>query len=120
GRDADPDAIRAARLNARHAGVADLIRFEVGPMQRAEAPAPTGIVLTNPPYGDRLAADEALYRDLGDAFKQRFAGWTAWVFTAVEAPIRAIGLKPARKIPLRNGPIDCRLCRYDLYAGSRT
>ncbi|MEZ4464923.1 MAG: THUMP domain-containing protein [bacterium] len=117
GRDADPDAIRAARLNARHAGVDDLIRFDVGSLRTARAPERPGVILTNPPYGARLEADEALYRDLGDTFKQQFPGWTAWVFTSTEAPIRSIGLKPSRKIPLRNGPIDCRLCRYDLYAG---
>lgn len=118
GWDVDLDVLAAARHNARRAGVD--VRFEVGGLASVQAPeGPCGVLITNPPYGQRLAADEDLYRALGDVLKQRFPGWTAWVFAATDAPIRAIGLKPTRKIPLRNGPIECRLCRYEMYAGRR-
>lgn len=118
GWDADLDVLAAARHNARRAGVN--VRYEVGSLNAVQPPeGPAGLMLTNPPYGVRLAADQALYVTLGDVLKQRFAGWTAWLFVANEAPIKSIGLKPSRKIPLRNGPIECRLCRYELYSGSR-
>lgn len=116
GWDIDAGALAAARTNARRAGVD--VQWAIGGLEQATALAAQGVVITNPPYGQRLAADEALYRALGDVLKQQFTGWTAWVFAANEAPIKSIGLRPTRKIPLRNGPIECRLCRYALYAGT--
>ena len=78
-------------------------------------------MVVNPPYGERLGKDETLgelYEDIGDVLKQRFAGATAWVLTGNADLADRVGLKPARKMMLHNGPIECRLLRYDVYAGS--
>jgi putative N6-adenine-specific DNA methylase len=118
--DIDAAAIAQARANAARAGVAGWIRFEHADALAREAPAPSGVLIANPPYGVRLASDEALarlYPRLGDALKQRFAGWDAWLFSGDPRLPRLIGLKPARRTPLWNGAIECRLYRFPIVAG---
>ena len=73
--------------------------------------------MTNPPYGERLGEKlelEPLYRRLGEVLRERFGGWEAWVFTGNVELSKELRLEPARKFPLFNGPIDCRLLRYPL------
>jgi putative N6-adenine-specific DNA methylase len=85
------------------------------------APESNGILIANPPYGERQADSEALagfYPRLGDALKQRYAGWTAYLFTADMQLPRLIGLKASRRTPLYNGALECRLFEYRLFAGS--
>jgi putative N6-adenine-specific DNA methylase len=84
-------------------------------------PAPAGVIVTNPPYGVRLADQEALasfYPRLGDALKQRFAGWRAYVLTGDLRLAKLIGLKPERRTPLYNGALECRLFAFRIVAGS--
>jgi putative N6-adenine-specific DNA methylase len=72
----------------------------------------------NPPYGERLHDSGdlgALYKGIGDTLKQRWTGWTAWVLTGNSESAKLVGLKATRRIPLYNGPLDCRLLRYELY-----
>jgi putative N6-adenine-specific DNA methylase len=76
----------------------------------------------NPPYGERTGNDEelaAFYPRLGDILKQRFAGWTAYIFTADLRLPKLIRLAASRRIPLYNGALECRLFKYELVAGSR-
>jgi len=118
--DHDPRAIAQCRTNAAHAGIADWIAVEEGDVLSRAAPAPAGLLLANPPYGVRLDDDArlaAFYPQLGDALKQHFAGWTAYLFTGDLRLARLIGLKPSRKTPLYNGNIECRLYRFDLVTG---
>ncbi|MBD78641.1 MAG: RNA methyltransferase [Crocinitomicaceae bacterium] len=77
----------------------------------------SGLLLTNPPYGERLELSEArdFYKNMGDQFKQQFSGWTAGVFSANIPALKGLGLKPRRRIPLWNGPLEGRLFLYDLY-----
>jgi putative N6-adenine-specific DNA methylase len=75
----------------------------------------------NPPYGERLADEDelaAFYPKLGDLLKQRFAGWTAYIFSADLRLPKLIGLKASRRTPLYNGALECRLYEYRLVAGS--
>jgi putative N6-adenine-specific DNA methylase len=75
----------------------------------------------NPPYGERLANEEelaAFYPRLGDALKQRYSGWTAYIFTADLRLAKLIGLKASRRTPLYNGALECRLFEYKLVAGT--
>ena len=77
--------------------------------------------MTNPPYGVRqadAAALAAFYPQLGDALKQRFAGWTAYLFSGDPRLPKLIGLKASRRTPLFNGALECRLYEYRLVAGS--
>ncbi|MFI5165514.1 MAG: class I SAM-dependent RNA methyltransferase [Thermoanaerobaculales bacterium] len=120
--DADPRAVAAARRNARAAGVDRVIEFERRDVRELQVPGERALIVANPPYGERLGdADQlaGLYREIGDAFKQRAAGATAWLLVGNPELAKSIGLRAARRIVLWNGPIECRLLRYDLYAGRR-
>ena len=122
-RDRDPRAVAAARRNAEAAGMADSIAFAQADARDLEPPGEAAIIVANPPYGERLGDPgelAALYRELGDALKRRGAGGTAWLLVGNPDLVKAVGLRPARRIVLFNGPIECRLLRYDLYEGSRT
>jgi len=119
--DHDPAAVKTAQRLFQGAGVAIDIRLRQQEILSLEAPAPTGIVVINPPYGVRMGQlDElvSLYPRLGDWLKRGFAGWRAYILTA-DARLRdAIGLSPARKFPLYNGGLECRLYEYKIVRGS--
>ena len=124
GSDVDPRVIEQAAQNITAAGLDECIRLSVRNVKDAAAPPsqPPGIVLTNPPYGERIGEEaqmEALYKTIGDALKTGFQGYEAFIFTGNLEAAKRIGLKTARRIPLFNGPIDCRLLKYELYRGSR-
>jgi putative N6-adenine-specific DNA methylase len=119
--DHDPRAVAQCAANLQAAGVQNIARVErVDALLRA-APARAGTIVTNPPYGVRLAQSEKLaelYPRLGDALKQRFAGWTAYILSGDPRLAKLIGLKPTRKTPLYNGALECRLYEYRVVAGS--
>jgi putative N6-adenine-specific DNA methylase len=119
--DDDARAIERCDANLAAAGVAAAVAAErIDALSRA-APAPAGVIVTNPPYGIRLADSAALaafYPRLGDALKQRFAGWTAHLFSGDSRLPKLIGLKASRRTPLYNGALECRLYEYRLIAGS--
>jgi len=119
GCDIDPAMVRAAEANLGAAGVLDCVRLKRADALTVEAPAAAGILVSNPPYGVRLQQAEpaAFYRTLGDALKQRFAGWSAWLLSADPELPRRIGLKASRRIPLYNGPLECRFYEYRMVAG---
>jgi putative N6-adenine-specific DNA methylase len=120
GSDIDAQALAASRANAAAAEVDGWIRLDAADALTRPAPAAQGLIVTNPPYGVRLESAATLaefYPRLGDALKQRFAGWTACVLTGDLALAKTIGLKPSKRTPLYNGNIDCRLFRFDLVAG---
>ncbi len=84
-------------------------------------PAASGILVTNPPYGERLADPSALaafYPRLGDALKQRFCGWTAYLLSADQRLPKLIRLQASKRTPLYNGALECRLYEYRLVAGT--
>ncbi len=121
GSDVSEAAIRAARENARRAGVEEAIPFIVSPFEEIQPPAGGGILVTNPPYNERLKLEDAreFYRKLGDFFKQKCAGYTAWVLSANQAGLKSVGLRPTRTLTLYNGGLKSRFVQFDLYAGSR-
>ncbi|TVQ20813.1 MAG: RNA methyltransferase, partial [Spirochaetaceae bacterium] len=107
--DIDPAIVAAAMRNADRAGVADSIEFSVTDLFARDAPAAEpGIVVTNPPYGERMSLDEAdsFYRDLGDRFKRGYAGWQVYLLTSNRAAMKRFGLRTNVTAKLRNGPID--------------
>ena len=76
--------------------------------------------MLNPPYGERLGEIESLaafYPQMGDALKKKYAGWNCWFLSADPALPKCIGLSVKRKIPLFNGPLECRLLHYPMVAG---
>lgn len=121
GSDNDRHMIRAAEHNAEAAEVAELIRFEVKDAQNARPNGDNGIMISNPPYGVRLAemqALQALYPQLGSWLKQHYAGWLIGMFTGDRDMPKFMRLSPKRKIPLYNGNLDCRLFLMDMVKGS--
>ena len=120
GSDSDPRALQAARRNLAEAGVERWVQLEQVDILARTAPASAGVLIANPPYGVRLEDDAmltAFYPRLGDALKQRFAGWTACLLSGDRRLATLIGLKPSRRTPLMNGDIDCRLLRFEVVAG---
>ena len=119
--DSDPIAIGQCAANLAAAGVEASVRLDRADALARTAPAAAGTIVSNPPYGVRLADSGALadfYPQLGDALKQRFAGWTAYLFSGDTRLPKLIGLKASRRTPLFNGAIECRLYEYRLVAGS--
>ena len=119
--DDDAQAVARCGANLAAAGVAAAVVVERASALARPAPAPAGVIVSNPPYGVRLAdAAElaAFYPRLGDALKQHFAGWTAYLFSADTRLPKLIGLKASRRTPLYNGALECRLYEYRLIAGS--
>ena len=121
GSDNDRYMIRAAVANAQAAEVDTFIRFEVKDAQDSRPNGEGGILISNPPYGVRLAevqALQALYPQLGAWLKQHYAGWLAGMFTGDRDMPKFMRLSPKRKIPLYNGNLDCRLFLMDMVKGS--
>ena len=118
--DIDPKMIAVARENAARAGVDEVIEFLLCDFASTPVPETPGVILCNPEYGSRLGAEEELkktYRRLGDFFKQKAAGYEAFVFSGNPALMREVGLKPEKKLKFDNGGIPCELASYPLYAG---
>jgi putative N6-adenine-specific DNA methylase len=118
--DIDERVLAQCRQNIAAAGVSEFVQVEKADVLTRSAPAPNGILISNPPFGVRLESAETLaafYPQLGDALKQRFAGWTAHLFTGDMRLPQLIRLKPSRRIPLMNGAIECRLYRFELVMG---
>jgi putative N6-adenine-specific DNA methylase len=119
--DVSPAALSATRENALMAGVEPALTLRRERFQDALPPSAEGVLVTNPPYGERLQPEdiERLYAAFGDALKQHWGGWRAWLFSANIDALKRVGLKPARRIPLRNANLEARLYGFELYAGSR-
>jgi putative N6-adenine-specific DNA methylase len=110
-----------ARRNIAAAGVDRWVRLERADVLERSAPSPAGVMIANPPYGERIGSKEELaelYPKLGAALKRNFAGWRCHFFTADLRMPRLLRLHPARRIPLYNGALECRLYEFRMVAGS--
>lgn len=118
GSDVSKRVIEKAISNARRAGVEKYITFLNRNIAEMQPPEPPGVLVFNPPYGVRLGETESLkmlYKEIGDALKQRCKGYTAHVFCGSPELAKWIGLKASRRTVLFNGAIECRLLKFDLY-----
>ena len=118
GSDRDPKILKQAQINAHQCGLADQVQFRCLDLAEVEAPAEQGVLMCNPPYGDRLGHDQnlgAFYKQLGNVLKQRFKGWTAYILSGNKALAQAIGLKSSQRIPVYNGSLACQWMKYELY-----
>ena len=118
GRDHDPHAIASARMNAAAAGVAQLVDFQIADIATHNgngngSDSGSGVVVCNPPYDARLAADPALYRALGDALRRAVPGWRASLLCGDRELARATGLRAKKTYQVFNGPIECTLLVCD-------
>ncbi|HCV14497.1 MAG TPA: RNA methyltransferase [Candidatus Accumulibacter sp.] len=121
GSDISPVAVRASLANLDRAGLLPAVRLAAGDLLEIEAPAASGIMVSNPPYGERVSDDDELarfYPLLGSALKRRFAGWNCHLISADTRLPRMVRLTPSRKTPLFNGALECRLYEFRMVAGS--
>jgi len=123
-----------AARNARRAGVHHAIEFKTADALQRPAPAAAGVMLLNPPYGERIEAKgvaRGMARDgargmpgseffsgLASHWKRHYPGWTAWLLSPDMKLPSLMRLKESRRVPMWNGPIECRMFRFDLVAGS--
>ena len=121
GTDKSRQAIHAAKINIQETHLRKGVQFTVSNFHATKPPFEEGLMIMNPPYDERIQLDDgiAFYRSLGDALKQYYAGWQAWIISSDLKALKFVGLKPSRKIPLFNGPLECRFARFDLYKGTR-
>lgn len=120
GADIDPVEADRARRNLQYASLDGRIKVLDADILSVAAPAPAGVLVTNPPYGVRIGEQKQLdtmYPKLGDALKQRFAGWRCYFFSGDENLPKLIGLKASKRTPLYNGALECRLYEYRIVAG---
>lgn len=121
GSDNDPRALNDARRNLAGAGVERWVRLERADILQRAAPAAAGVMIANPPYGERIGSKDelaAFYPELGHALKKNYAGWRCHFFTADLRMQKLIRLQPARRVPLYNGALECRLFEFRIVAGS--
>ena len=120
GSDISQDQVERARQNLAAAGMHECVRLECADLLQRSPPAADGVLVANPPYGIRLEEQEwlaAFYPKLGDALKQRFAGWRCYFISADPQLPKLIGLKASRRTPLFNGALECRLLEYRIISG---
>ena len=121
GSDISVKATAIAERNIKSAGVGRYIELSTQPIQSYEtAPSDKGVIITNPPYGERIAATdmEALYDAIGNRLKHVFKGYTAWILGYRQEHFAKIGLKPSVKIPTLNGALECEFRKYDIFEGT--
>ncbi len=121
GSDISSRNLKAAETNIRNASLHKDIKLKVSDFRDIHPPEGKGILVSNPPYGERIRIDEIeeLYRDMGNALKRNFEGYKAWLISSDLRAIKLVGLKPMAKKVLWNGQLECRFVGFDLYHGSK-
>lgn len=121
GSDLAARAITIAEQNIKSAGLAKYIELKAANVTEVEVPQGKTLMVTNPPYGERLQPDAlySIYESLGTMLKYKFAGNRAWVISSDERCLTRIGMKPSEKVALFNGDIDCWLYSYEIFEGRR-
>ncbi|MDR2220572.1 MAG: class I SAM-dependent RNA methyltransferase [Methylobacillus sp.] len=121
GSDHDPKAVRAAKQNLEEAGLLEAVWLAQKEFTELQAPADSGVLVANPPYGVRIGEDAtlaALYPKMGETLKRNFAGWSAYFLTSDLRLPKLMRLAPSKRTPLFNGPLECRLFEIKMVAGS--
>lgn len=119
GYDNSPKAFDIATHNIKAASVSKDITLQLQPFQQFEQPAEKAIIITNPPYGERISTNDllGLYQMIGERLKHAFVGNTAWVLSYREECFDQIGLKATEKVPLFNGALECEFRKYEIFDG---
>ena len=125
GSDAGFYAVQAATKNIQSASLQrdiEVKQIRMEELRLAETNTEGALVMINPPYGERLSQDKnvlRLYQDMGTALKHQFSGATAWIISSNEDALKCVGLRPAKKIHLVNGDLECLFNKYELFRGDR-
>ena len=118
--DRSPKAVAIAEGNIANAHLQRDIHLMKKNMEDLTPPEDGGIVIINPPYGDRLEEDDIdqVYENIGNTLKHNFQGYQCWLITDDAVALKHVGLKPSAKIPVWNGPLECRFVKFDIFGGS--
>ncbi len=125
GSDAGFYAVQAANKNIQSAGLQrdiDVKQIRIQELKLADKDTDNALVMINPPYGERLAQDKdvlRLYQDMGTTLKHQFSGANAWIISSNEEALKCVGLRPAKRIHLINGDLECLFNKYELFKGDR-
>jgi putative N6-adenine-specific DNA methylase len=119
GYDNNPRANEIATHNVKAAGVSRDVTLKIQPFQQFEQPAEKSLIITNPPYGERISTDNLLdlYKMIGERLKHAFMGNDAWILSYRDECFDQIGLKPSEKIHLFNGALECQFRKYQIFDG---
>ncbi len=119
GYDVDIKAVNTARLNVKAAGLTSDITVTEADFKDFTQPAEKSIIVTNPPYGERISTPDLLgtYRMIGERLKHQFLNNDAWILSYREECFDQIGLKPSLKIPVYNGSLECEFRKYQIFDG---
>jgi putative N6-adenine-specific DNA methylase len=121
GSDISPKAIQAAAKNVKNAGLSKYVELKVLPFQEMTTAPEKGILITNPPYGERLNSNDStqLYSVIGERLKHVFPGYNAWIISSNREGFDKIGLKPEARYKLFNGALECEYRKYTLFKGKQ-
>ncbi len=121
GGDNNPSAYRITLETIDELVLGNDIEVNRKPYQRNKPEVEPGLLMMNPPYGERLKINDitSFYKMIGDTMKQNFPGWQAWIISSNLEALKHIGLKPSKKHILFNGPLECRYLKFDLYTGRK-
>lgn len=120
GSDISPAAIKIAEQNVKEAFLSKKISLNPMNFFDLKPQTPSGFLITNPPYGERLQPDDLqlFYQKIGDKLKLEFTGFTSWIIGSNADVMKFVGLKPEKKIKLFNGPLECTFRKYSIFEGS--
>ncbi len=121
GSDMSAQAISIAQKNVKSASLGKYIELETRSIQKITEAPENGMLVMNPPYGERISSNDllALYETIGERLKHAFMGYSAWILSYREECFDKIGLRPSARIPLMNGALDCEFRKYDIFRGKR-
>jgi len=114
-------AVQSARANARAAKVENVIEFHSEDFFKSHFKFDTGVLITNPPYGERIKPEKLneFYKNIGDTLKKNYQGMDAWILSSNKELMKQIGLRTSRRLTLYNGALECKYHNYKLYEGSK-
>ena len=120
GSDISSEAIKLALENIKNASLTKKVELKILPFQKLDPPEDGGLVIMNPPYGQRIKQNNmsSFYKAIGDHLKKNFVGYDVWIISPKEELTNNIGLHPKNKISLLNGSIECKYQKYSIYQGS--
>jgi 23S rRNA G2445 N2-methylase RlmL len=122
GSDISQAAVNLAKEFAVKADVTDLVEFSCAPAEETKPHASCGLIIINPPYGERIGAKNnlpQLYKNIGNSWKNSFPNWTSWLLSSNESLTKSVGLRSTRKFSVYNGNLECRFLQYVMYPLSR-
>lgn len=122
GADSSQRTLSIAAHNIAEARLEQIITLKKTAFEESPKPEENeGIIVTNPPYGERLEKDDlnGFYKMIGDVLKKTYTGWDAWLITSDYNALKSVGLRTSKKIKLYNGPLECRFVKYEMYSGSK-